>query len=256
MVDWSGLEEELDAWRKAGLTATFWWRDDDARGVTEKLDRLLALRNAVGVPLGLAVIPASAHDPLARRLASLAEVTVLQHGYAHVNHAPEGEKKVEIGAGRPAQQILGELIAGRDKLYSLFSLKSLPVLVPPWNRIDPAIVAALAERGFTGLSTWGPRDAAETAGLAQINTHIDIVDWRGDRKFVGEAAALGQAVDHLRARRLGDADGAEPTGLLTHHLALDKGCWKFVAAFLARTKDHPAARWVSAHRMFVRLVPA
>ena len=255
MADWSGLELELDAWQREGRTATFWWRDDDAKGVTEDLDRLLALRKEVRVPLALAVIPSGAHDPLARRLGALAEVTVLQHGFAHVNHAPEGEKKVEIGAGRPADQILGELIAGRDKLHSLFAFKSLPALVPPWNRIDPAIVAVLAEQGFTGLSTWGPREESETAGLTRINTHIDIIDWKGGRNFVGEAAALDQAVAHLRARRAGDADDAEPTGLLTHHLAHDRGCWKFLATFLARTREHPATRWLGAHRLFARLVP-
>ncbi len=256
MADWSGLESELDAWRGAGRTATFWWRDDDAKGVTEELDRLLALRKEARVPLALAVIPAGAHDPLARRLASLAEVGVLQHGYAHVNHAPEGEKKVEIGGARTADQILGELHAGREKLESLFSLKVLPVLVPPWNRIEPAIVAALAERGYTGLSTWGPREAAETAGLVQINTHIDIIDWKGDRKFIGEELALDRAVGHLKARRAGAADAAEPTGLLTHHMAHDEGCWKFLAAFLARTNRHPAARWLGAHWLFPQLVAA
>ena len=256
MTDWSGLESELDAWQKAGRTATFWWRDDDAKGVTNELDRLLALRKEARVPLALAVIPAGAHDPLARRLGSLVEVSVLQHGYAHVNHAPEGEKNVEIGGGRPADQILGELIAGREKLESLFSLKALPALVPPWNRIEPAIVAALAERGYTGLSTWGAREAAEASGLVQINAHIDIIDWKGNRKFVGEELALDQAVGHLKARRAGTADAAEPTGLLTHHMAHDRGCWKFLAAFLARTSKHAAARWLGAHRLFPRLVPA
>ncbi len=256
MADWSGLEKELKAWRMAGRAATFWWRDDDAKGVTEDLDRLLALRREARVPLALAVIPASAHDPLARRLAPLAEITVLQHGFAHVNHAPEGEKKVEIGGGRPADQILGELIAGREKLESLFSLKSLPALVPPWNRIEPEIVTALAERGFSGLSTWGPREAAATAGLVQVNTHIDIIDWKGERKFVGEERALDQAVEHLKARRAGAADADEPTGLLTHHLAHDRGCWKFLAEFLARTSGHSAARWLGAPRLFAQLVPA
>lgn len=256
MADWSNLDSELDAWHRAGQTATFWWRDDDAKSATDELERLLALRREAHVPLALAVIPAGAHDPLARLLGPLAEVSVLQHGYAHVNHAPEGEKKVEIGGGRPVDQVFGELIAGREKLDSLFSLKALPILVPPWNRIEPALVAALAGQGFAGLSAWGPREAADTAGLVQVNTHIDIVDWKGGRKFVGEERALDQAIEHLKARRTGTADAAEPTGLLTHHLAHDRGCWNFLTAFLARTSGHGAARWLGAQRLFPRLIPA
>ncbi len=88
MADWTDLDNELAAWAGAGQVATLWWRDDDAKSVTPELDKLLELRKQVGAPLALAVIPAGAHDPLARRLASLAEITVLQHVYAHQNHAP------------------------------------------------------------------------------------------------------------------------------------------------------------------------
>jgi hypothetical protein len=35
-----------------------------------------------------------------------------------------------------------------------------------------------------------------------------------------------------------------PTGLLTHHLVFDAAAWRFVAELLARTRRHPAARWV------------
>lgn len=252
MADWMDLENELEAWATAGQTATFWWRDDDAKSVTPELDKLLELRRRVAVPLALAVIPAGADDALARLLAPLAEITVLQHGYAHRNHASEGEKKSELGAGRPLEQILGELIAGRDLLEALFSRRMLPVLVPPWNRIDAALVPELAGRGFTGLSSWGPRAAPLAGGLAQVNSHVDIIDWPGSRGFVGQDVAIGQVIDHLQARRAGTADAAEPTGLLTHHLAHDPAAWSFIPDFITRTKAHPAARWLSALELFPR----
>lgn len=252
MADWGDLENELEAWAGAGQVATLWWRDDDAKSVTPELDKLLELRKQVAVPLALAVIPAGAHDPLARRLAPLAEITVLQHGYAHENHAPEGEKKSELGAGRPMQHALGELIAGRGLLEKLFTMRMLPVLVPPWNHVDAALVAELSGRGFTGLSTWAPRAAPWADGLAQVNTHVDIIDWPGTRRFVGQAVAIGQVVDHLKARRAGTADVAEPTGLLTHHLAHDRAAWSFISDFIARTKAHSAVRWLSALHLFPR----
>jgi hypothetical protein len=108
--------------------------------------------------------------------------------------------------------------------------------------------AALPGLGFRGLSTFKPRATSE--GLVQINTHIDIVDWPGTRRFVGTDAALAAAVAHLAARRTGTCDGQEPTGLLTHHLAHDEGCREFVADFVRRTRAHAAARWLAADEAF------
>jgi hypothetical protein len=51
------LTAELDLWSAAERPATLWWRDDDAAEVTPALERLLALADATGVPLALAVVP-------------------------------------------------------------------------------------------------------------------------------------------------------------------------------------------------------
>jgi len=130
-------------------------------------------------------------------------------------------------------------------LAALFGEQFSPILVPPWNRIDAALVPHLPGLGFTGLSTFGPRAAAEPApGLGQVNCHVDVVDWRGDRGFVGVGPVLSRTAAHLAARRLGDVDAAEPTGLLTHHRVLDEACWAFLCDFLDHICQHRAARWV------------
>jgi hypothetical protein len=54
----------------------------------------------------------------------------------------------------------------------------------------------------------------------------------------------------LRARRTGEADTLEPTGLLTHHLAFDDAAFGFVAELIARTREHPAVTWLDARRAF------
>ena len=36
---WNRLKTELDNWQEASMTATFWWRDDDAIQATAELDR-------------------------------------------------------------------------------------------------------------------------------------------------------------------------------------------------------------------------
>ncbi|WP_425450185.1 polysaccharide deacetylase family protein [Virgifigura deserti] len=254
-TDWTDLDRELAAWAAAGRTATFWWRDDDAVGPSAALDRLLGLAAAEAVPLALAVIPAETGPALADTLREHPGRAVLQHGYTHWNHAPAGEKKAELGAHRTAAEVTATLSQGQDRLRVLFGAQFLPVLVPPWNRIDPALIPALPGLGFTGLSTYGGKAGATPGGLAVIDTHIDIIDWRNGRGFVGEAAALALAVRHLAARRRGEtAPDApirdEPTGLLTHHLVHDQASWAFIAAFIARVAAHPAARWLDVFELF------
>ena len=70
------------------------------------------------------------------------------------------------------------------------------------------------------------------------------------RGFVGDAAALGATIAHLRARREGHADAAEPTGLMTHHLVDGDTTWAFVDDLLGRTTAHPAATWLTAAAVF------
>ena len=247
-ADWSDLEGELDLWRQAGRCATLWWRDDDAVRPTPALDRLIAL--ADGLPLALAVIPEPAVEALAQRLAACPAITVLQHGWRHVNHAPPDEKKAELGPHRPIDAMLDELAAGRRRLAALFGRRAIAVLTPPWNRMSAALVPRLRGAGYAGLSTAGARRQAEPSpGLRQVNTHADLIAWRSGR-FVGTAPALGLIVAHLAARRTGTADADEPTGLLTHHLVMDGEGEIFVARLVALTRAHAAARWLAASEAF------
>lgn len=245
-MNWSDLDAELDRWLAAGKTATLWWRDDDAVTDTPALRRLLELRDALEAPLALAVIPARADAALPACLPG--EVAILQHGYAHRNHAPSPAPKAELGADRPLADIERELAEGWERLARLFGVRPLPVMVPPWNRIAGDVRVALPGWGYRGLSTFRPRRAA--GSLIEANTHLDIIDWGGTRGFWGEARVLGDAVEHLALRRTGGCDGAEPTGLLTHHLAHDEGCWAFVREFVMRTRRHAAARWLEARDIF------
>ncbi len=245
---WLRLDEEIAQWRAVGRAARLWWRDDDAADVTPALDRLLALRRDLEVPLALAVVPARATAGLAQRLAAESDVDVLQHGYAHVDHAGPGEKKVELGPQRPAMLVLGELGTGWLAMERLFADRALPVLVPPWNRIAPALVPTLPEIGFRGLSTFGPRARPEPVrGLRQVNTHVDIVDWKGGRGFVGEEPALAALVQALAAARTGNGG---PVGILSHHLAMDEAAWNFLRFLSVRAKAMPDIQFCPARELF------
>jgi len=242
-MTWDDLARELDAWAAAGSRATFWWRDDDAASDQPALRRLLSLDAA---PLTLAVIPQGAES-----LNLPAHASVVQHGHSHRNRAATGQKKCEFPAGGDRAVMAAELKEGGALLRRLFAGRFRPVLVPPWNRIDEALLPLLPRFGLHGISTFGPRDDSIAApGLHRVNTHVDVIDWPGTRGFVGEAAALGQVVRHLAARRTGTADHAEPTGLLTHHLQHDEATWDFVAALLQCTMAHPAALWLDVDAAF------
>ena len=256
MTELEKLNAELDAWRALGRRAAFWWRDDDAAEPTPALERLLDLAARHKAPLMLAVIPARASAALARRIAEAGQDAVpdavpVQHGFAHLNHAPADEKKWELGAHRPLPQVLEDLRRGRARMEELFAETWMPVLVPPWNRIAPPVTARLGDLGYTGLSAHTPRPAALAApGVTQVNTHADIMRWQAPRGFLGSAAVLEALTAHLSARRDGLADAAEPTGILTHHLAHDDACWAFLETLLTTLQAHPAADLIHPRRVF------
>jgi hypothetical protein len=200
-TEWSDLVDELDRWHEAGRVAALWWRDDDAVDATAQLDDLLRL--AGEVPLALAVIPAAARPGLANALIGNPLVAVLQHGWQHANRAGHG-KKSEYPDGRPEPVVGAEIGAGRARLNAMFGPRALPVLVPPWNRIAHQWLSLLPLNGIAGVSTMASRRAmALPPGLAALDVHVDLVAWRGDRGFIGAAAALAGLVGHLQAMRLG-----------------------------------------------------
>ena len=87
-------------------------------------------------------------------------------------------------------------------------------------------------------------------GLRQVNTHVDIIDWKGGRRFAGEDAALNAALRHLQARRTGAVDAAEPTGWLTHHACHDEATWSFLERLFELSRGQPGVRWRSAQELF------
>lgn len=247
---WNDLASEISRWRGAGRPIEFWWRDDDATQPTSALERLLRLAMQFKVPLALAVIPAQADLALFALLP--AEADVLQHGADHSNRAAPGDKKTEYPADEAMDTALARLADGRQRLSDLAGARSLGVLAPPWNRIAASLLPRLAFCGFRGLSRYGARGSAQAAaGVTQINTHVDIVDWKGSRGFVGVEQALSQATRHLAARRQGGADADEPTGWLTHHACHDEEAWAFLADLFDRLRSEPGVRWKSARELFV-----
>lgn len=244
---WSWLGRELDRWSDSGLQARIWWRDDDASRSSEQLQRLLQLSQRRQVPLALAVIPASVEPGLAGLLGEHDLVSVLQHGYAHDSHASRGQRKIEFGGTRSTDDLARDLASGRDILQRHFGADSLPVLVPPWNRIEQRVVERLPELGFRGYSTLKARRQSQPAAkLLQVNVHLDPINWSQQDGFKGVYPAIAVLIQHLVARRSGYRDLAEPSGILSHHLVQNEATWQFLDDLLGFLGQHPAATFVDA----------
>jgi hypothetical protein len=253
-AQWADLIDELDRWNEAGKVATLWWRDDDAVGPGDRLDRLLSIGG--DVPIAIAVIPAVADAQLADWLAHAVRshqtwrLFVMQHGWRHQNHSLRG-KKSEFPSERSGAMAAGDLAAGRRRLAMLFGARALPVLAPPWNRFDCRLLSLLVDCGLRGISQIGPRRAVCPAlGVVAANVHVDLVAWAGNRGFVGEDVALRGLIGHLSARRSARVDTVEPTGILTHHLVQDEATGTFLRKLVAVTGAHRAVRWLDATEVF------
>jgi hypothetical protein len=245
--DWTSLDRELDRWSAAGLCLPLWWRDDDAVAPSLALDRLKAMAATHGLPVHLAVIPKGATQALADYVRATTHLIPVVHGWAHVSHALQGDKKAEYTDNRSPAEMKDEAAQGLARLSGLFGDDLAPMFVPPWNRISPRLVTDLAGVGYRALSTFAPRPARFAAqGLMRINTHLDPIAWKSGRGLVAPETLISQLVRQLADRREGRADKGEPYGVLTHHLVHDEAIWGFTDALLSRLTDGPTRPWNSA----------
>ena len=92
---------------------------------------------------------------------------------------------------------------------------------------------ASVDLGLAGLSTFGPAPAEDRH---QVNTHLDIFEWRPERRPLSRVEAY--AVLNLEIeRRLTGED--EPIGILTHHLVHAEASWDFLDELLGSDRQAP-----------------
>ena len=239
---WTQVEQEIERWRAAGQRPRMFLRDDDAVTVTPALERLVNLVHRHKAPLLLASIPSMTDDKLGVLVRDELLIVGAVHGWAHVSHAPVGEKPCELGSHRPLETVLEELRQGRERLIGLFGWVS-DLLVPPWNRIEDTVLEHIGQAGFGGVSAHGWPERPLPA--RQVNAHVDIVHWLAGR--VGRD--LNWIYEEL-ARNLAEArrHGFRAVGILTHHLAHDERAWASLDALMQRMADE-GATWVAADNL-------
>mgnify|MGYP006286776963 CR=1 FL=1 len=224
------------------MNREIWWRDDDAGRDDVRLERLLALARKRDRPVALAVVPEWLEPATVRRILACPLATVLQHGVAHEDHGGAGGDKVELGGEVDRDALAARLVAGRERLADAFGDRFLPVLVPPWNRIDADVTAMAPALGFTGLSCFAgpPRDLP----LRRIDVHVDAVDWPA-----GAVPLSADAVETALDAAFAAATGG-PVGLMTHHQVLEERHWDDLDRVLGFGQDDAAVVWLAAAEAF------
>ncbi|HEX8609672.1 MAG TPA: polysaccharide deacetylase family protein [Telluria sp.] len=243
------LRAELACWEDEQRECSFWWRDDDLVADSPALRRLAALSQRHAAPVLVAVIPAQADAALARATEDgMPTLAFCQHGWGHVNHAAPGEPNSEFGAARDPTAAEADLARGSERMRELFGERFMPVMVPPWNKLAPALAARLPALGLCGVSQYLAEPHAPVDGLVRVDTHLDIVDWRSGAGVRDPVALIERLVAILQMRRNGQL--SEPVGILSHHRVMADGTWRFLDRLLAVAADFSCVRWLHPRDVF------
>jgi hypothetical protein len=243
MNDWlRPLRKALDS---AATPVRFFFRDDDAGWDDTALGSLLGVFEAPGLPLDVAAIPTVMSAPTVTLLrdridSGRNDVSVHQHGFAHVNHEPEG-RKCEFGLSRPADQQRGDIDYGKTLLASHFP-EAVPVFTPPWNRCAPWTASVLLELGFEVLSRDLSAGLVGLDGLAELPVSVD---WFAK---VARIPVTPQGRGQLIANACA---GEQPVGVMLHHAVMSVEDLKALGELLALVAEHPQTSADHLHRLAV-----
>lgn len=213
-MNWlDSLRQTLDS---APQPVVFFFRDDDAGWEDARLFELIHLFGEHDVPLDLAVIPKAICNDTAARLRALVEthpreISLHQHGYAHLNHE-SNERKSEFGQSRSSDLQMADVMSGRQLLLDLFGPAIDAIFTPPWNRCTAATAECLREMNFSYLSRDVTATQIDTDGLCELPI---AVDWFKKRKGVRlTPAEIGESLNSAARDRA-------TVGVMLHHAVMD-----------------------------------
>lgn len=213
-MDWlDPVQAALDA---AARPVPLFFRDDDAGWRHDRMWPLLDLFAERALPLDVAVIPAALERGPAAELASRAAVPgarlgLHQHGFAHINHEPDG-RKLEFGPSRSRVAQRRDIEAGADRLAQLLGQRLDPIFTPPWNRCTADTGSCLLELGFHVLSREARAAPLDLAGVRELSVHVD---WFAHR----HGARLTPT--ELGERLAGALRSDGPVGVMFHHAEMN-----------------------------------
>ena len=227
------VREALDRMRHP---ARIFFRDDDCGWGDDRLLLLLEIFADFDLPVDLAAIPTALNpvfaQKLSRRIVAHPErLRIHQHGYAHVNHEPDG-KKCEFGSSRDYLSQRGDIQTGQRLLAELLGAAPDPIFTPPWNRCTAVTARCLVELGFQVLSRHSDAVPFEVSGVCEMPI---AVDWFAHRKKVRlDRMELGR----LLAAKLGSEASV---GIMLHHAVMDAEEMQALAQLLSLLARHSNA---------------
>ena len=247
------VERLLDTLDRAPSPMHFWWRDDDAGRANVRLDRLLALAEAIRVPVALSVVPSWLELDVVRQLRSCEMAMVLQHGWSHNDNAFLGEHPIEIGGVATLPTLRSQLAEGRARLEQTFGNKFQPVLVPPWNLIADQCIRMVDGLRF-GVVSAAPHTSLAGLATPRRDVHVDLVYWFPFLRHIpGMLPYSGQicrcrGIDSIAAEIAGHIEARQlsPIGLMTHHQLMQPQDFVTLERVLTLLRDHPKVRWLTA----------
>jgi predicted deacetylase len=239
-MSWAVLTKAIEENQKAGTPISFWLRDDDAFQDNEKVRRLLSLCKKYSTPIAWAVVPGKLEHSLVQLFRQEGLVTVVQHGYEHINHGKGSGTSGEFQYHRPLAELKAEAVKGKDILKENFGHQFLPIFVPPWNQISDPMIAELPKLGFQGLSRFGTEVGAFP--IAICNSNCDLIKWKPHPHFAGEEKTLSVILAELQK-------GNRKIGILTHHLDHDAETELFLEKLMTVTVQKKCD-WISIAKVF------
>ena len=225
----------------AGLKTSVWWRDDDVFDDTKELNRLLHFSEKHDVPVHLAVIPKHLTDDARVLIKSNRNITVLQHGYAHVNHAKNGAPLNEFSLDREIEVMLNEIRCGFTKLSEVFDEQFLPLFVPPWGHVALPVIERLHKIGFVGVSLIGD-NIKNYPNLNNMNVHIDIHSWRTNSEIsydviIKPFERIANDFIKIISTEKFRSNGYLNIGVLTHSQIMHENDWVIFKRFILALKE-------------------
>ena len=243
------LITELAKWSQEKTIAQIWWRDDDISRPTSKLDWMLKTIDSLEFKPLLAAIPNLSTRELSKALENCG-LPIAAHGLSHLNYEPADSPKSEFGPSRDLHDVKKDLIQAKEQLSDIFGDSVIDCFVPPWNRFREDIIPYLSELEFSGFSSFGRRSSkVHESNLKWFNAHVDVIDWRNTRHFIGRDAMISQITDNLRRQRTRSGT-SEPVGILTHHLNMIQSDWEEVRNIFTVLKKNNAVRFVDPLELF------
>lgn len=217
---------------------SFWWRDDDVSADVwrhpidsqrhfQKLQKMLFLVRKHSIEAVFSVIPNNFTKRGARQIRALkrAEVYVALHGIHHHNNGGSGNP-TEFPEQCDMQSIVETLKNYKEDFAAIFDMQLVPIFVPPWNTLPPALEDVLLSSGFTAIS----RVNVPCQKYSNINVDIDINDWKR-RALRDEVSILQDIIGLIR-------QGRKSIGLMGHHKLLDDRAVEFLDRLFAILASH------------------